>query len=135
MELKDRLATLRRSRGYSLRELRERIEKQTGEKMAVSYLSSLERLGGSPTMEALTRIAAGYDMSVKDLLEPVEGYGSPSYPQTLVDFARDRDLDDDWIETLARIQYRGNRPDSPEEWEAIYGVLKLLSSQNTRSRF
>ncbi|MEA2498883.1 MAG: hypothetical protein QOH26_1288 [Actinomycetota bacterium] len=134
MELKDRLAELRRLRGYSLRELRERIERATGERMAISYLSSLERLGGTPSVESLTRIAAGYGLTVQDLLEPVDFSGNQTdsrYPQSLLDFVDDRKLGPDWLETLSRIEYRGNRPDSEDEWNAIYSVLKLLSNRRT----
>jgi transcriptional regulator with XRE-family HTH domain len=135
MELRDRLATLRKERGYSLRELRGRIERETGEKMAISYLSSLERVGGAPSIETLTHIAAGYGLSVNALLAPVDLTGELSedrYPQSLLDFVRTRGLDEDWLDALSSVQYRGERPDTEEEWAAVYGVLNLLSQRRAK---
>lgn len=128
MELKERLADLRRARGYTLRQLRDRIEERTGERMSVSYLSELERLAATPSVEALTRIANGYDLSLQELLAPVD-FGDDSqqnsYPASLKEFVTRRGLDPAWLETLSRIEYRGKRPESADEWEVIYSVLKL----------
>lgn len=135
MRLAERLAELRRAREVTLRELRDRIEQRTGERMSVSYLSELERLDTTPSVEVLTRVARGYDLSLQELLAPVDfriGTSEPQYPRSLLDFVRDRGLDPAWLDTLSRIEYRGRRPDSPTEWEAIYGVLKALIGPKAR---
>lgn len=132
MELKDRLAQLRRERGYTLRELRDRIEQETGERMAFSYLSSLERIGGTPSIETLMQIAAGYGLSLQALLAPVmfdDRLDDGRYPQSLLDFVHREGLDSNWLDTLASIQFRGERPSTTAEWAAIYGVLNLLPSR------
>ena len=67
-DLHERLAALRRERGYSLREMQRRIEEQTGERVAISYLSKLERGQVTPRIDTLCRIAAGYGVSPKALL-------------------------------------------------------------------
>lgn len=126
MELKDRLAELRRSRGYSLRDLREQIEQRTGEKMAISYLSALERVGRTPSVESLTRIAAGYDMSLAELLAPLDGERPPSpsqLPQGFEAFAKKRNLSDVEKEAFLALEYRGNRPETEEEWDLLYSAL------------
>lgn len=131
MELKNRLTQLRRERGYTLRELRDRIERETGERMSFSYLSSLERVGRTPSIEALTHIAAGYGISVQALLAPVdfdEALASSRYPPSLLEFAGQQNLSSDWLDTLASIQFRGERPSTVTEWAAIYGVLYVLPS-------
>lgn len=128
MELRERLASLRKMRGYTLRELRDRIELNTGERMSVSYLSELERLPTTPSVEALTRIASGYDLPLQELLAPI-AFGQAevrtAYPSGLEAFVTERGLEPAWLETLSRIEFRGKRPESAMEWEAIYGVLKL----------
>lgn len=132
MELKDRLAQLRRERKYTLRELRDRIERETGERMSFSYLSSLERVGGTPSIETLRQIAAGYGLSLQALFAPVDfddRLTDSRYPQSLLDFVEREDLSRDWLDTLASIQFRGKRPSTASEWAAIYGVLYLLPSR------
>ena len=129
MELKDRLAELRQSRGYTLRELRQRIERETGEIIAISYLSALERVGRTPSIETLARIAAGYGMTLHELLGPVEIAGgseesrhSPSFDA----FATKRNLDATEKEEIWRIQYRGVRPQTEDDWNLLYLTLNKI---------
>jgi hypothetical protein len=65
--------------------------------------------------------------SCTKILPPVDFYGgevgSP-YKKGLLRFKERRQLEDDWVETLARIEFRGRRPETEDEWEAIYGVLR-----------
>lgn len=132
MELKDRLAALRRSRGYSLRELRERIERETGEVMAISYLSALERVGRTPSVETLARIAAGYGMTLQELLAPVAVAGRPDAPRyspSFDAFAAKRGLDPTEKEELWRVQYRGTRPETEEDWELLYATLNAIGKR------
>ncbi len=129
MKLKDRLAELRRERGLTLRQLREQIEQRSGEQLSISYLSELERVDTTPSMDTLTRIARGYDLSLPDLLAPVEFFDEPTdarYPASLRAFAQDRHLSPEWVETLARVEHRGKRPDSEVEWDAIYTLLRAF---------
>lgn len=135
MELKERLSTLRRSRKYSLRELRERIERETGEKIAISYLSELERLGGTPSMEVLTRIATGYGLTLHELLEPVDIVGGPGdkpFTPEFESFAAKRNLDETEKEDLWRVVYRGNRPETEEDWELLYVALNTITRRRSR---
>jgi transcriptional regulator with XRE-family HTH domain len=132
MELKDRLAGLRRSRGYTLRELRERIERETGEVMAISYLSALERVGRAPSIETLARIAAGYGMTLRELLGPVEiagGSADPGYSPSFDSFAERRNLDATEKEELWRVQYRGARPETEADWELLYATLNAIDKR------
>ena len=135
MKLNERLRELRRERGLTLRELSEAIEKRTGERLSVSYLSELERKDAVPSVETLARIAGGYGVSLPEILAPVDFYGgeigSP-YSKGLLQFKESRQLEDDWVETLARIEFRGRRPDTEDEWEAIYGVLRALIGKDGR---
>ena len=129
MDLRERLTQLRKSRGYSLRELRDRIDRETGEAMAISYLSALERVGRTPSIDTLTRIAAGYDMTVQELLGPVVTTGKPEAPRyspSFDVFARKWNLDESDKEDLWRIQYRGARPETEDDWDLLYLMLKKI---------
>jgi transcriptional regulator with XRE-family HTH domain len=127
MLLKDRLAELRRARGLTLREVRDLIEERTGEKLSVSYLSALERNETAASVEMLNRIAGGYSISLRDLLEPVDMYTSlfdpptdERYPPAL----REANVPEEWKQTLFKIQFRGRRPETAAQWEAIYAMLR-----------
>lgn len=135
MKLNERLRELRRERGLTLRELSGSIEERTGERLSVSYLSELERKDAVPSVETLARIAGGYGVPLPDVLAPVDFYGGQGgspYPKGLLEFKESRQLEDDWVETLARIEFRGRRPDTEDEWEAIYGVLRALIGKDGR---
>ena len=129
MRLWERLAELRRERGYTLRDLRDRIEEKTGERLSISYLSELERTDTSPPIETLVRIARGYDLSLHNVLAPVDFYGGGTdarYPDALRELRESGSLDDEWMATLARIEFRGQRPQTKDEWLAIYAMLKAF---------
>lgn len=133
MELRHRLAELRRENGMTLRVLRERISERTGTKLSISYLSELERTDTVPSVETLGRVAAGYGLSLYDLLAPVDSpvdFSGDStdaqYPATLRALIEKRQIDEEWAHTLSRIEFRGRRPDSEAEWMAIYSTLNAF---------
>ncbi len=136
MELRHRLAELRRESRMTLRELRERISERTGTKLSISYLSELERTETVPSVETLGRVAAGYDLSLYDLLAPVDspvdfsgGGTDAQYPATLRALIEKEQIDEEWANTLSRIEFRGRRPDSEAEWMAIYSTLNAFIGQ------
>jgi transcriptional regulator with XRE-family HTH domain len=129
MRLSDRLRELRKERGLTLRELRDRIEERTGGKLSISYLSELERTDATPSVETLARVAGGYGISVQDLLAPVEFFTVDSearYPEALVALKDDGKIEEEWLDTLARIEFRGQRPQNADEWLAIYSMLRAF---------
>lgn len=129
MKLNNRLRELRKERNLTLRELRDQIEERTGEKLSISYLSELERKETMPSVETLARVAGGYGISLQDLLAPVDFYEVDSesrYPKGLLQFKENRQIDDEWVDTLARIEFRGQRPETEDEWLALYSMLKAF---------
>jgi transcriptional regulator with XRE-family HTH domain len=116
----------------TLRELRGRIEERTGARLSISYLSELERVETAPPIETLARVSQGYGISLQDLLDPVdflEAFDSDPlarYPSGLRAFAQKEALDPEWLRTLARVEFRGRRPEREDEWRAIYAMLKAL---------
>lgn len=133
MELRHRLAELRRESRMTLRELRERISERTGTKLSISYLSELERTDTVPSVETLGRVAAGYDLSLYDLLAPVDspvdfsgGGTHAQYPEALRTLLQEERIDEEWAKTLSRIEFRGRRPSTEAEWVAIYSTLNAF---------
>jgi len=139
MQLKDRLGELRRERGLTLRALRERVLERTGAVLSISYLSELERTDALPSLETLARLARAYDISPQDLLAPVDlPAGDPAlgdagggdtlaqYPPGLRALIARGTVTPEWAGALARIEFRGQRPRTEDEWQAIYGLLKAF---------
>src|SRR5689334_5109736 len=81
MKLRERLASLRRQRGLTLREVSERVQALTGERVSLPWLSELEHHDKLPSLEVLIRLARVYDLTVQELLAPV--YFEDGTPQWL----------------------------------------------------
>ena len=129
MRLQERLAELRKERGLTLREVRDLVQERTGERLSVSYLSELERTDTVPSVETLLRLCKAYGLTLNDLLTPVDFFGEVGearYPRELRDLTEEQRIPDEWAETLSRIEFRGRRPKSQDEWLAIYSVLKAF---------
>jgi len=131
MELHERLAQLRQEHNYRLRDLRDAIENATGELMALSYLSTLEKETKAPSIDALTKIAAGYNMTLRDLLSPVELPGTPQrqYSQAFIEFADELHLSEPEREALYQVEYRGKRPETKEGWGLLYSAFKTIENR------
>jgi transcriptional regulator with XRE-family HTH domain len=137
MKLNDRLRELRKERGLTLRELRDRVEERTGGRLSISYLSELERKEAVPSVETLARVAGGYGISLQDLLAPVNFYEVDSearYPKGLLQFKENRQIENEWVDTLARIEFRGQRPETEDEWLALYSMLKAFIEPKLKDR-
>lgn len=129
MKLRDRLAELRQEHGLTLREVRDRIEERTGVKPSISYLSELERTDAMPSVETLAHIARGYGLSLHDLLAPVDFFEEATlaqYPEGLRQLSEQQRINPEWATTLSRIEFRGQRPQTEDEWLAIYSMLKAF---------
>lgn len=127
MKLHERLRELRQERGLRLKD----VSEQAG--ISIPYLSDLERGRTNPSLETLQTLAAAHGISVHDLLEPVEFYGEQtqaSLPKGLAELVADPTLGaqitPDWIQSLSRIELRGRRPQSKEDWYDIYRNLKRI---------
>jgi XRE family transcriptional regulator, regulator of sulfur utilization len=127
MKLHERLRELRQERGQRLKDVSEIAG------ISIPYLSDLERGRTNPSLETLQTLANAYGISVADLLEPVEFYGditTSALPKGLAELIADpalgKDLTADWISSLSRIELRGKRPQSKEDWYDIYRNLKRI---------
>jgi hypothetical protein len=90
-----------------------------------------------PSVETLARVAGGYGISLQDLLAPVDFYEVDTearYPKGLLKFKENRQIEDDWVDTLARIEFRGQRPETEGEWLALYSMLKAFIEPKLKDR-
>ncbi|SMB83422.1 helix-turn-helix domain-containing protein [Deinococcus hopiensis] len=127
MQLHERLRELRTERGLRLKDICEDAS------LSVPYLSDLERGRTNPSLDTLKSLATAYKISVHDLLEGVEFYGAGTagaLPAGLADLVADpalgAQITPEWVQTLSRIELRGKRPKSKQDWFEIYLHLKRI---------
>ncbi len=127
MKLHERLKELRAERQLTLKELAERSE------LSVSYLSDIERGRTVPTIATLETLANALAVTVLDFLSGVDFAGEvtdASLPAGLVALRDDptygAQLTPEWIETLSKIQMRGKRPETKDDWLMLFLQLKRI---------
>lgn len=136
-----RIAHLRSFRGLSLGSLAD-----AADGMAKSYLAKLEKGEvENPGLKTLNSIARALDVTVADLLRPVElgrgtsgealldeesAYGRlmAQLPQGLEDFlqqmvAEGRPVPPRTVRMLAAAEFRGRKPAQAEDWRFLYDAL------------
>lgn len=111
-----RIRQLREKKGWSLTDLAERSG------VSRSYIFQLESGKSAPTEEKILQLANAFGALPSELLgETVEDI---TISDSLQRFATAANLGSGDIQMLARIEYRGKRPSTVEEWKAIYSVIK-----------
>jgi transcriptional regulator with XRE-family HTH domain len=111
-----RVRQLREEKEWSLTELASRAG------ISRSYLSQIEAGESMPTQSKILQLANAFGALPSELLgeEPDLEDIAPS----LREFAKIAGLGSAEVQMLARIEYRGKRPNSLAEWKAIYAVIK-----------
>lgn len=116
-----RIRRMRLAKEWSLTELAD----QAG--ISRSYLAQVEKGDSIPTHGKIVQLANALGSL------PSELYGEDlqydNIPESLRRFAEQEDLGSADVQTLARIEYRGRRPETPEEWKVIYAVIKGILEQ------
>jgi transcriptional regulator with XRE-family HTH domain len=107
---------LREERGWSLTDLAERAG------ISRSYLAQIESGKSAPTEEKILQLADALGALPSELLGELAG--DLPIPESLREFAQDSNLPSADVKMLAGIEYRGKRPSTPEEWKAIYSIIK-----------
>ena len=98
-----------------------------------SYISQIESGKSTPTQEKILQFSEAFGVLPSELLG--ESTEQKNIPVSLKQFAEAINLPPTDIQMLAQIQYRGKRPDTVEEWRAIYSVIKgMLENQQTKRR-
>jgi len=127
MTIGQRIREIRRERELTLKQLADKSG------LTLTYLSDVERNQTRPSLKALLRIAGALEVSMADLLSGVEEFGTATdeaLPAGLRELKDDptiaSQLDDDWLQTLQRLNYRGKRPQTKEEWQEIFMYLRRI---------
>jgi Predicted transcriptional regulators len=127
MTIGQRLREKRREKNMTLKQLAE----ATG--LTVTYLSDVERDRTQPSLKTLGRVAEGFGVSTTDLMVGVDllgGETDEALPPGLRELRDDpawRDqLNDDWIRTLVRLDYRGKRPQTKQDWRDVFLSLRRV---------
>lgn len=119
-----RIKKRREEMRLSLTELARRADVSKG------HLHSLENGDTqSPSVELLYRIAIELDTTIADLMGQSMDIEEATIeeldiPATLLEFARQADLPESDIRMLARIEYRGKRPETMADWQFIYESIR-----------
>ncbi len=124
-----RLRRYRTERGLSLTALAEAADLSKG------YLSSLEsdEHERRPSAEILYSLAKELGVTMSDLMgRKLLPAASPEVPQSLVDFAKQANLNEADIAMLATIRFRGEQPRTPERWRFIYDSIRNSAQMDKR---
>jgi len=123
VQLKDRLREIRQKQGSTLLQVAEAVN------LSVSYLSDLERGRAKPSLDTLERLAAYYEMSVADLVSGIEGWGTHSIEGLapgIIALLEKKEINEREAQDLNRIELRGKRPQTEEEWRILYQNLQFI---------
>jgi transcriptional regulator with XRE-family HTH domain len=132
--LGERIRRYRDDKGLKLSELAAVAE------ISKSYLWSLENAPSPPrpSADVLYRIAQALGVTMSELLgrrlllDPPE-----ELPDSLVEFAAERNLPDSDIRMLANIRFRGEAPKTKQRWAHIYDAIRtseLLEGERRSER-
>lgn len=128
MSLADNLKRLRMQKQLSQPDLADKAKLSKG---YVYMLESGEMT--NPSLEKLLQISEALDCTIADLVgEPKTTAKSDAgleIPEGLREFAKKRKREGDPIKeadlrSLARVQYRGKRPETVEDWAYVYEFIK-----------
>ncbi|WP_276956321.1 helix-turn-helix domain-containing protein [Allomeiothermus silvanus] len=125
MTLGERLRTMRKEKGLSLR----RASEEAG--ISVAYLSRLEGDDANPTLEVLERLAKLYGVPLEELTAGTRETSRPlQLVPALVEFLKAYEdsfpelKDPDWRRTLSNIRLRGRYPEKKEDWLSLFLELR-----------
>ena len=135
MQLGQRLRLIRKENQLTLKEL----SQLSG--LSVPYLSDMERGVVNPSVDTLQKVAGAYNISVKDMISGVKGLGESSntdYPEGFQSFLKayetQYEINDDWKESLLKVNFRGRQPTSATEWLELYLYLRRILSPKEKRR-
>lgn len=78
-----------------------------------------------PSADTVFKIAEALGTSAADLLgKKIRQTTTHDIPNTLKLFAQDYDLTDADVEMLARIEFRGEKPETKDDWQYIYESIR-----------
>lgn len=85
--------------------------------------------GSRPGAAILHKLAVALGVTLADLLgREVKAEEPQDIPESLHEFARDRNLPRSDVQMLAAIAFRGERPRTAERWAYIYDAIRMSAS-------
>ena len=128
MNLGQKIRQLRKEKGLSLNKLAESAG------VSAAYLSQLENdVSKQPSAEILLKIASALGTTIADLLDRPVRVRSDDFrevPEGLRTFIDERgkalDIREEDVNMLMNIRYRGNQPETPEDWEHILRTIRIV---------
>lgn len=127
MTIGQRVREKRREKKMTLKLLAE----ATG--LTLTYLSDVERDRTQPSLKTLGRVAEGFGVSTTDLIAGVDLLGNeteealpPGLRELRDDPAWSGQINDDWLHTLVKLDYRGKRPQTKQDWRDIFLSLRRV---------
>lgn len=115
----ERIKRRREEKGIPAAELARRAEISKG------YLSELERGQTTrPSGAVLFRIAKALGTTVADLLGEEIQPANSAAPAGLLAFAQKAGLPDEDVQMLAQIRFRGEQPDTEDDWRFLYESIR-----------
>jgi transcriptional regulator with XRE-family HTH domain len=119
----------RKKQEYSQEELAEKVD------ISRTYLSQIEQgraqnlsLRLAQRLSTVLGIKSPYQEDEED-----EEKDEEDIPQSLREFAEEDGLPPEDIRMLAGIEYRGERPQDPQQWRILYNVIKTASESSNTS--
>jgi transcriptional regulator with XRE-family HTH domain len=120
--------------GQRIKQRREELQislTQLSEKAGVAkgYIWELENENSDkdvrPSADTVFKIAEALGTSAADLLgKKIQQTSTPDIPDTLRQFAEAQDLTEADVEMLARIEFRGEKPETKDDWQYIYESIR-----------
>jgi transcriptional regulator with XRE-family HTH domain len=127
-----RIRFLRQGKGWSLADLADKSG------VSKAYISDLENAAaGKPNVQYVFSIAKALDTTLDGLLHESALERQPSQrkergrqlPPGLAELQRELKLTDEDIETLATVNFRGQRPKDKEGWRFLLQTIQMLSQR------
>jgi XRE family transcriptional regulator of biofilm formation len=115
----DKVRRRRLEEGLSQEELANRVG------ISRNYLSEIERgVATNLSWQVMERLTT--ELGLRAEQEPNEETRLAQLPPGLAEYAASANLARDDVLMLARLEYRGRQPTTPEQWEALYKVIKAI---------
>lgn len=116
----------RKKQGYNQEDLAEKVE------ISRTYLSQIEQ-GRAQNLSLRLAQRLSTVLGIKSPYKDEEKSQEEDIPQSLREFAEEDGLPPEDVQMLAGIEYRGERPQDPQQWRILYNVIKTASEGNSTS--
>jgi transcriptional regulator with XRE-family HTH domain len=133
-KLGHRVRFLRQGKGWTITTLAEKSG------VSKAYISDLENgVAGKPNIQYVYSIAVALGVTLDELLEDAKPTqrnrprkNDEDLPPGLAELQLELNLTDAEVESLAQVNFRGNRPKDAEGWRFLLEALKMLGKRTSQ---